>query len=53
VFQDPATGMLFKTPLHEQSIPFTVHLTPDGLWRRFRTISQIAVMEGELLEVRL
>ena len=53
VFQEANMDALFRTPLQEQLIPFTVYLSPDALWKRLRTISQIAVMEGELLDVSL
>lgn len=41
---------LFSMPLGESSVPFEIWLTKEGLWKRYRTISHIAILEGERLE---
>lgn len=43
---------LFSLPLGEDQIKWTVWLSRDGVWKRFRTLSQVAMLEGEELEVR-
>jgi hypothetical protein len=45
-----AADPLFSMPLGEGSVPFEILLTKEDLWRRYRTISHIAVLEGEKLE---
>ena len=42
---------LFSLPLGEHSIKWTVWLSKDAVWERFRTISHIANLKGEQLEV--
>ena len=42
---------LFSTPLGEGSVPFEIQLSKEDVWKRYRTISHIAVLEGEKLEV--
>ncbi|OLN95943.1 putative methyltransferase C25B8.09 [Colletotrichum chlorophyti] len=37
---------LFSVPIGEERVPFVVWLTPEALWNRFRTLSQVAVLEG-------
>ncbi|KAH0436816.1 hypothetical protein CcaCcLH18_04142 [Colletotrichum camelliae] len=37
---------LFSVPIGEEKVPFTVWLTPEAVWNRIRTLSQIAVLEG-------
>jgi len=37
---------LFSIPLGTESVPFTVWLEPEALWKRFNTLSQIAILEG-------
>ncbi|KAM0287748.1 hypothetical protein ACHAQH_000279 [Verticillium albo-atrum] len=39
----------FSVPIGEDSVPFTVWLTDDALWKRLATLSQVAVLEGEEL----
>ncbi|KAI9792885.1 MAG: hypothetical protein M1833_000997 [Piccolia ochrophora] len=36
---------LFSLPLGEESIPWVSWLTPEGVWDRFSTLSQIALLE--------
>jgi hypothetical protein len=36
--------------LGEQKISWTVWLTPQAVWERYRTLSQIAILEGSELE---
>jgi hypothetical protein len=43
---------LFSLPLGEGSVKFETWLSRDDVWQRYRTLSQIAVLEGEKLEVR-
>lgn len=45
-FADP----LFSLPIGEESIPYTTWLSKEGLWRRLRTLSQLAILEGEELK---
>jgi hypothetical protein len=42
---------LFSLPLGEDEVKWTVWLTKENIWKRFSTLSQIAVLEGEALEV--
>lgn len=37
-------------PLGEGSVPFEIWLSKEDVWKRYRTISHIAVLEGEKLE---
>ncbi|KIW51204.1 hypothetical protein PV05_09946 [Exophiala xenobiotica] len=45
-FADP----LFGLPLGEDSVEFETWLSKDDIWSRLRTLSQIAVLEGEELD---
>lgn len=45
-FSDP----LFSLPLGEAKFPFENWLTKDEIWNRYRTLSQVAVLEGDELE---
>jgi hypothetical protein len=45
-----AADPLFSMPLGEGSMPFEIWLTKEDVWKRYRTISHIAVLEGEKLE---
>lgn len=42
---------LFSMPLGENREEWTVGLTREGVWERYRTLGQVAVLEGEELEV--
>ena len=42
---------LFSLPLGEDSVKFTDWVSKEGIWERYRTISHIAVLEGEQMEV--
>jgi hypothetical protein len=42
---------LFSLPLGENGVKFETWLTRDDIWKRYRTLSQIAVLEGEKLAV--
>jgi hypothetical protein len=44
-------GPLFAMPLGEETEEWTVWLTREELWDRYRTLGQVAVLEGEGLEV--
>lgn len=46
-----STDPLFSLPIGEDHIPFTVWLSKEDLWKRWRTLSQIAILEGEALKV--
>jgi hypothetical protein len=41
---------LFGLPLGENSVEFTAWLSKEDLWGRLRTLSQLAILEGEELE---
>ena len=41
---------LFGLPMGEATVAFETWLSKDDIWKRFRTLSQIAVLEGEELE---
>ncbi|KAF1984648.1 methyltransferase [Aulographum hederae CBS 113979] len=45
-----AANPLFSLPLGEDQQDWTVWLTKEALWQRYRTLSQIAILEGEELE---
>jgi len=45
-----AADPLFSMPLGESSVPFETWLSKEDIWKRYRTISHIAVLEGEELE---
>ena len=42
---------LFSLPLGEEDFGFTHWLSPDAVWERYHTLSQLAVMEGKQLKV--
>ena len=44
---------IFSLPLGEQLFSYEHWLSKEEVWQRFRTHSQIAVLEGEELEVSL
>jgi len=41
---------LFGLPLGEDSVEFTTWMAKENIWARLRTLSQLAVLEGEELE---
>jgi hypothetical protein len=45
-----AADPLFSIPLGQGSVPFEIWLTKEDLWKRYRTISHMAVLDGEKLE---
>ena len=45
-----AADPLFSMPLGENSVPFEIWLSKEDIWKRYRTISHISVLEGEQLE---
>lgn len=47
---EPGAERLFETPLVEKAFKWTVWLSDDALWLRLKTLSQIAVLEGEALD---
>ncbi|KAL8634094.1 hypothetical protein Q9189_000013, partial [Teloschistes chrysophthalmus] len=48
-FTIQAADPLFSLPLGEDSTEFTCWLSPQAIWDRFHSLSQIAVLEGEEL----
>ena len=48
-----AADPLFSLPLGHESEKFTYWLSKDAIWERFHTLSHIAVLKGEELEVKL
>ncbi|KZL88203.1 methyltransferase protein [Colletotrichum incanum] len=47
VFEGGRKMPLFSVPVGEEKVPFTVWLTPEAVWNRLRTLSQVAVLEGD------
>jgi len=41
---------LFSLPLGEEQVKWTVWLSKESIWKRYGTLSQIAILEGEDLE---
>jgi len=41
---------LFSIPLGEDSVAFETWLSRDDIWARYRTLSQIAILEGDELD---
>ncbi|KAL8702114.1 MAG: hypothetical protein Q9224_000163 [Gallowayella concinna] len=48
-FTIQAADPLFSLPIGEDSVEFTHWLRPEAIWERFRSLSQIAVLEHEEL----
>ncbi|KAL8680188.1 MAG: hypothetical protein Q9186_003600 [Xanthomendoza sp. 1 TL-2023] len=48
-FTIQAADPLFSLPIGEDSVEFTHWLSPEAIWERFRSLSQIAVLEHEEL----
>ena len=48
VIRDTLKGDLprFSLPIGEDRVSWTAWLSPDDLWRRFSTLSQVAVLQG-------
>jgi len=40
----------FSLPLGEENVKWTVWLSDEGVWDRYSTLSQIAVLQGERRE---
>lgn len=53
IFTTKAANPLFSLPIGEEQIPFTVSLSKEDLWKRWRTLSQIAILDGDDLEVTI
>lgn len=47
-----ADDPLFSMPLGSNEEEWAVWLTREGVWERYRTLGQVAVLEGGELEVR-
>lgn len=41
---------MFSLPLGEDIVPFETWLSKEDIWSRYRTLSQIAILEGQELE---
>ena len=52
-FTIQAADPLFSLPLGEDSTKFINWLHPDAIWGRFRSLSQISILEGDDLAVGL
>lgn len=50
-FSIQSADPLFSLPLGEQSEKFTSWLSPEAVWDRLHSLSQISVLEGEELVV--
>ena len=50
-FSIQSADPLFSLPLGEDFVNFTYWLSPEAVWKRYHSLSQIAVLEGEELEV--
>lgn len=50
-FSIQSADPLFSLPLGEHAQDWEVWLTKEGVWSRYHTLSQIANLEGEQLEV--
>ncbi|KAG7130210.1 putative methyltransferase C25B8.09 like protein [Verticillium longisporum] len=46
---DDGKAPWFSVPIGEDSVPFTVWLTEEALWKRLSTLSQVAVLDGDEL----
>lgn len=46
-----ADDPLFSMPLGANEEAWTVWLTKEKVWERYRTLGQVAILEGEELEV--
>lgn len=44
-----STNPLFSLPLGENSEAFTYWLSPEAVWKRYHSLSQISVLQGEVL----
>lgn len=49
-FKLTTTMVMFGLPLGERSIKFETWLPKEDVWKRYRTISHIAILEGSKLE---
>lgn len=50
-FTIQAADPLFSLPLGEDSVEFSHWLSPEAIWKRFHSLSQIAVLEDDELAV--
>ncbi|KAL8954050.1 MAG: hypothetical protein Q9222_000107 [Ikaeria aurantiellina] len=48
-FTIQAADPLFSLPVGEDSVDFTHWMHPEAIWERYRSLSQIAVLEGDEL----
>ena len=51
-FSIQSADPMFSLPLGENSEKFTYWLTPEAVWDRFRSLSQISVLTGQELAVQ-
>jgi len=52
-FTIQAADPLFSLPLGEESVKFTYWMSKDAIWKRYSTLSQIAVLEPAGKEVSI
>ena len=50
LFSLTTSETMFGLPLGESTVPFETWLSKEDIWKRYRTLSQIAILEGEELE---
>ena len=50
LFSLTTSDTLFGLPLGETTVPFETWLAKEDIWKRYRTLSQIAILEGEELQ---
>ena len=50
-FSIQSADPLFSLPLGENSEQFTYWLSPEAVWERYHSLSQISVLQGDLLAV--
>ena len=41
---------MFSLPLGEDSVPFETWLSKEDVWKRYKTLSQVAILEGQELD---
>jgi len=51
-FENQASSPIFSMPLGEQTFEFTKWLTPQQIWDRYATLSQVLVLDEAEKQVR-
>lgn len=46
IFDKQGASPKFSTPIETAKVPFTLWLTPEALWDRVNTLSQVSILEG-------